>query len=295
MSDLTYHVPVMVKEVIEGLDIQPGRQYIDATLGGGGHAWEIVKRGGDLLGLDLDQEALEFAREKLEVGSKKLEKIGKWKFVKGNFRDIEKIARENGFDRVDGILFDLGVASHQLDTGERGFSYRFRENALDLRFDQKRGVPASELINHLSGEELYEIFAKFGEEKRARAIAYAVVRARHLEPIYKAGDLADLVGREVAEKDLPGTLSRIFQALRIVINNETGNLTKGLAGAQKLLVSGGRIVVISFQSLEDRAVKRFLREGSFKILTKKPLTPTKSELKTNIRARSAKLRIAEKL
>ncbi len=291
MSD--YHTPVLLKEAIEGLAIKPGEKYIDATLGGGGHSWEIVKSGGILLSLDTDQEAIDYSR-KIFSSQFSIFK-NKWKIAKGNFRDIEKIAKENGFSEVDGGLLDLGVSSHEIDTAERGFSYRFEESELDLRFDQSENVPAREIVKHLSEDELYEIFAKFGEEKRARSIAHAVVSARHLEPIIKVGDLAGLVAKVVPKFDLNSTLSRVFQALRIAVNDETQNLSQGLRGAQNLIASGGRLAVISFHSLEDRVVKQFLRQGRWKILTKKPLMATPDELHRNIRARSAKLRIAQKL
>ncbi len=291
MSD--FHTPVLLKEAIEGLAIKPGGKYIDATLGGGGHGIEIVKRGGTLLGIDLDEEAINYTEKFLSSQVSELK--DKWRLVKGNFGDIEKIAKENSFSEVDGILFDLGVSSHQIDTAERGFSYRFEENELDLRFDQNENVPASEIVKHLSEDELYEIFAKFGEEKRARAIAHALVSARHLKPIVKVGDLAGLVAKVVPKFDLNSTLSRVFQALRIAVNDETQNLSQGLRGAQNLLAGGGRLAVISVHSLEDRVVKQFLRQGRWKILTKKPLMATPDELHRNIRARSAKLRIAQKL
>lgn len=291
MSD--YHTPVLVKETIEGLAVTPEGKYIDATLGGGGHGIEIVKRGGRLLGIDVDEEAIEYAKRNFQL--KLPDFRDKWKLVQGNFKDIEKIALENSFKKVDGVLFDLGVSSHQIDTAERGFSYRFAESELDLRFNNQEGRPASTLVNGLSENDLYEIFAKYGEEKRARTIAVALVRARHLKPVNKVGDLVKIIEKIVPKQDLNSTLSRIFQALRIETNDEFGNLEKGLAGALSLLRKEGRLAVISFQSLEDRIVKQFFRKGNWKILNKKPTVASKEELERNIRARSAKLRIGEKI
>lgn len=291
----TFHIPVLRKEALAGLKVCRGEKYIDATIGGGGEGLEIIREGGDLLGIDLDAEALAFSRRKLEIESQKLEKIGNWKLVQGNFRNIEKIAKENGFSQVSGILFDLGLSSHQLDTADQGFSYRFVNTTLDLRFDESQAETAADLIKHLSAEELYEILAKFGEEKRARAIAEALVRARHLAPINKVSDVVKIVVELVPRREQKATLSRLFQALRIAVNDELGALREGLAGGEKLLKSGGRLVVISFHSLEDRIVKQFMRGGAWKMVTKKPLVASRREIVENIRARSAKLRVAEKL
>lgn len=302
----TYHEPVLVEEVIDGLHITAGKKYIDATIGGGGHGIEIVKRGGILLGIDVDPEALEFTKQKFEVGSdptslklrgaRKLENTESWKVVQGNFADIERIAKGNGFERVDGILFDLGVSSHQLDTPTRGFSYRFSDAPLDLRMDQSRGETAALLVNRLSEEELSEIFARFGEEDHAYNIAHAVCRARSLAKFQTVGQLVSVVSFVISDKKRrSAVLSRIFQALRIAVNDERSSLTAGLKGAQALLVSGGRLAVISFHSLEDRLVKQFLQQHGWRELTKRPIIASQDELRRNPRSRSAKLRIAEKL
>ena len=280
-----FHTPVMPREAIEALQVEKGKKYIDATVGGGGHAVEIEKRGGILLGIDADQDAVEFARKNL-----------KSQVVLGNFRDIESIAKENGFEKVSGILFDLGVSSHELDTPERGFSYRFTNAPLDLRFDQTKGETAAQLVNRAREDELYEILARFGEEQLARPIARAIFRARAVKDIGKVRDLVAVV-RSVIDhpKGVTATLSRVFQALRIAVNEELVALKEGLVGAKNVLEGGGRLVVISFHSLEDRAVKQFFRQGDWKIVTKKPLKPGRAEVVHNPRARSAKLRIAEKL
>lgn len=282
-----YHEPVMLREVLDGLQIIAGKKYIDATVGGGGHGIEILKLGGNLLGIDADCEAIEFTRKKWEVGSGKRDNTKKWKLVQGNFKDIEKIAKENGFGEVEGVLFDLGVSSHQFDTEERGFSYRFNQAPLDMRFDLRDSLTAGDIVNTKKEEELYEIFAKFGEEERSRSIAHVLVRARQIKPIKTSGDLLQIIETVVKGKSaLFGSASRIFQALRISVNDELEALKDGLEGARHLIVPGGRIVVISFHSLEDRLVKLTFEKS-------KPIRPTNEEIQKNIRARSAKLRIAQ--
>lgn len=277
MRQRFYHEPVLVREVLEGLKVTAGKRYIDATLGGGGHAEAITRLGGIVLGIDTDREAIEENKGK------------EWKAVFGNFRDIERIVKEQDFGVVDGILFDLGVSSHQLDTAGRGFSYRFASAPLDLRFNQGTGVTAAQLVNRWSEKELYEIIAKYGEEERARAISSAIVRARAVKPIQTVKDLTDILGGQQA------VLSRVFQALRITINDELEALKEGLSGAAQLLVAGGRVAVISFHSLEDRIVKRTLVTSVWQPVTKKPIIAGEQELRANKRSRSAKLRIAQKI
>ncbi len=283
MSD--YHTSVLLKETLEGLSITPGKKYIDATLGGGGHASEIVKLGGIVLGIDTDREAIEEAK-----------RIGKeFTLVQGNFRDIETIAKEHGFEKADGILFDLGVSSHQLDEADRGFSYRFGDAPLDLRLNQTEGKSAAEYLKLVSENELYETLATYGEEERARKIASHLIRARSVKDIETTGDLLEVIVETVGEGQSKPTASRVFQALRIVVNDEMSALKEGLAGAKELLVPGGRLVVISFHSLEDRIVKQFMRTSGWKLVTKKPTIATDEENYLNRRARSAKLRVAEKI
>ncbi len=272
---MRYHTPIMVKEVLEGLAVAPGKRFIDATVGGGGHAREIVKRGGIVLGIDTDKDAIEENKE------------APWKVVQGNYRNIEKIAKENGFEAVDGILFDLGVSSHQLDTEGRGFSYRFARAPLDLRLNQDEGIPAAEYLQKVTEQELYEILATFGEEEHSRAIATAIVRARRVSPVSLTGDLLKFVNTRSA--------SRVFQALRIVVNDELNALKEGLHGAEALLKFGGRLTVISFHSLEDRIVKLSLKTNAWKLITKKPIVAGDIERRANSRSHSAKLRIAEKI
>lgn len=277
-----YHIPVMVHEVLERLNIKPGKRYIDATIGGGGHGVEIVRRGGLLLGIDQDTEAIEETRRIFKEERD-------WEIVQGNFRDIGKLAREHGFETVDGVLFDLGVSSHQLDSASRGFSYRFGDAPLDLRLDQKKGKTAKDIIASASERELYEIFAKYGEEERAGAIAHAIVLARRVKPIATTGQLAAIVSENQS------TLSKVFQALRIAVNDELGALREGLSGAETLLSRGGRLAVISFHSLEDRIVKEFFKRAIWQMITKRPQRASSHEVEENIRSRSAKLRVAEKL
>lgn len=255
------HIPVLVKEVIEGLEVKEGKKYIDATVGGGGHSDAIRRLGGEVLGIDTDPDTTA---------------------IHGNFRDIENIAREHGWTRVSGILFDLGVSSHQLDTPKRGFSYRFPDAPLDMRLGGS-GITAKELIEKSSEEELYEILATFGEVIGARRLSHAIKSARPLT----TGELLTIVGK----RDAP----QVFQAIRIAVNDELGALKEGLEGAGRLLEKGGRLVVISFHSLEDRIVKQFMKRGGLRIVTKKPIVATHDEVMKNSRSRSAKLRIAEKL
>jgi 16S rRNA (cytosine1402-N4)-methyltransferase len=271
-----YHTPIMVQEVIAGLQVTPGKRFIDATVGGAGHTAEIVKRGGIVLGIDTDKEAVEEARRIIDG-----------KMVQGNFRDIESIAKKNGFESVDGILFDLGVSSHQLDTAGRGFSYRFPDAPLDLRLNQQEGKTAADYLQTVTENELYEILATFGEEEHSRAIASAIVRTRRVSPVKTTGDLLNSIDKRAA--------SQVFQALRIVINDELNALKEGLHGAKELIKPGGRLAVISFHSLEDRIVKLYLKTDAWKLITKKPVVAGENEVQGNKRARSAKLRIAEKI
>lgn len=293
MSD--FHTPVLVDEVIDALRIERGKKYIDATIGGAGHGVHILKRGGRLLGIDQDPDAIRYSIENVKCQIPN----AKWgediKIIQGNFRNIDTIAKENGFESVNGILFDLGVSSHQLDTPSRGFSYRF-DAPIDLRFHQGVGEAAYQLIDRLTEEEFYEIFTRYSEEEHARAIAHAIVRTRRIKPIVTTKEMYGLVSGVVKDKKrVNETLSRVFQALRIVVNDEKASLTEGLKHAQSLLVSGGRLVVISFHSGEDRKVKQFMKGHGWRNITKKPISVSKNELFENPRSSSAKLRVAEKI
>lgn len=291
-----FHTPVLLEEVLEGLGVKEGGMYIDATIGGGGHTVEILKFGGRVLGIDADIEAIKFSTENVKCQMTNV----KWKeyctIVQGNFRDIEQIAKANGFENVDGILFDLGVSSHQIDTPARGFSYRFSDAPLDMRLGDTINLTAAEIINTYSEEELYEIFARYGEEQLARPIAHAVVSTRHMKPMVITGHLVDVISHLVRDKNhLCATCSRVFQAIRIVVNDELTALKEGLEGAGGLLKPGGRLAVISFHSLEDRVVKQALQAASWRAITKHPVVATDLEIGRNSRSRSAKLRIGQRI
>jgi 16S rRNA (cytosine1402-N4)-methyltransferase len=283
-----FHTPVLLDEGVAGLTVKLNEKYIDATVGDGGLAEQIDKRSGIVLGIDRDRDAIQRAGDRLKGRNVTL--------VHANFRDLETVAKARGFGTVAGIIFDLGVSSNQLDSPERGFSFRFPNAILDMRYDSSSGEPAGELINRLSEVELYEIFAEFGEEERARSIARAVVRARRLKPITIAGDLVEIVRSAVAGPImLRRSLPRVFQSLRIAVNDELGALKSGLLGAERLLKPGGRLAVVSFHSLEDRTVKLFMRRPQWAMITKKPTRPGSNEIRANPRSRSAKLRVAQKI
>ncbi len=300
-----YHTPVLLKEIIDLLQIKKGKKYIDATLGGAGHGFGILKHGGILLGIDCDQEAIDYTSRKWKI------KAGNWKIeeenlvlVHGNFKDIDKIARLNNFEKVSGIIFDLGVSSHQFDTEQRGFSFQ-KDNPLDMRMDKDLAVKAADLVNVLKEKELYALFSKLGEEHRARSISNAIVRARRVEAIQSTRQLSGVVERAYGFR--MGTITsaqkqninkRVFQALRIAVNDELNNLREALPKAIRLLDKNGRVLVISFHSLEDRIVKQdfieFKNQGLGEIKTKKPIIPDQEEIERNRRSKSAKLRVFEK-
>jgi 16S rRNA (cytosine1402-N4)-methyltransferase len=296
-----HHVPVLLAEVVTGLAPRSGGRYVDGTLGGGGHAATILEAcgpDGRLLGIDADRSALAAARARLALFGDRVT------LAHGNFRDLGRIARQNGFEQIDGLLLDLGISSHQLDTPERGFSFA-ADAPLDMRLDQTRGATAADLVNQLPEGELADLIYRYGEERGSRRIARFIVEARRKRRIATAGELADLVARALGGrhgKIHPAT--RSFQALRIAVNRELESLEAALPQAVELLAPGGRLAVISFHSLEDRIVKLFFRAESgyggegpvrLRIITKKPIEATEAEARSNPRSRSAKLRIAEKL
>lgn len=308
MDNKFYHLPVLLDEVLAGLDIKPDGTYIDGTCGGGGHSSEIAKRlsGGTLVGIDRDPDAVKAASERLAPYG--------FKVAKGNYSDIRSIARENGITAADGILLDLGVSSHQLDTEERGFSYH--GNApLDMRMSQE-GQTAADLVNTLAEDELSRILFEYGEEKFSRRIAGEIVRRRAAKPIETTGELADIVRDSIPAKFKrdKNPCRKTFQALRIAVNCEFEHLDRGLDEAFELLKTGGRLCVITFHSIEDRIVKQ--RFASFckgcicppdfpqcvcgraprgRLVNRKPIEASLEELEKNPRSRSAKLRIIEKL
>lgn len=294
------HIPVLVKEVLYFLDVRPGKRFIDATVGGSGHTEAILKLGGEVLGIDVSPVALRLAEEKLQARPSL-----KVRLVQGNFKDILQIAQNAGFRRVDGILFDLGVASFQLAEPDLGLSFT-KDGPLDMRLDPTLGVPARDLVNSLPEDKLYELFYEVGQEKHALEIARAVVRTRSIAPFKTTRDLARLV-EDVYIKDQRSKVkyqkihpaTQVFMALRIAVNLELENLKAALPQAIDLLKSQGRVLVISFHSGEDRIVKQFFKEEEkkkmIKILTKKPIAPSRAEVEENPRSRSAKLRVGEKI
>ena len=289
---MVIHKPVLLKEALEFLKVEKGKRFIDATVGEGGHAVAIAQRGGIVLGIDQDPEILKQAKELL--GDKTV-------LVQGNFREIERIARENRFTEVDGILLDLGISSWHLKESGRGFSFQ-KDEPLDMRADPNLTVTAADLLNGLNKDELKELFQKYGEEERAPQLAAAVVRARSLKPFRTTADLvgvAEKVGRtKDVRRDRIHPATKIFQALRIAVNDEVENLRSVLPRAFEVLGAGGRLVVVSFHSLEDREVKRFFQQmeeqGRGVVLTEKPQTPASAELDQNPQSRSAKLRAIER-
>lgn len=288
-----FHEPVLLQESLNLLNVAKSKKYIDATLGGGRHALEIIKRGGIVLGIDVDEEAIRYVSEnfQFQIANSKL------KIAQGNFKDINIIAKENGFDSVAGAFFDLGVSSHQLETQERGFSFQ-NNGPLDMRMDKGLAATAADLVNGLTRKELYELFITLGQEHNAWPIVNSIIRARRIKPIQSTGELAQIVTKSVPRYGKIHPATKIFQALRMAVNDELGNLRAGLSSAIQLLDSRGRLVVISFHSLEDRIVKNLFKEFKDKdlgvILTVKPVTPSLEEVKNNPRSRSAKLRAIEK-
>ncbi len=314
MSD--FHTPVLLNEVIEYLVVQRGGKYIDATLGGGGHSARIIGLGAKVLSLDQDVDAVNHAITKFKTRNSKLKATIKssrfgeiyqlaenWQIVKGNFADIEEIAQITGFTAAAGVLFDLGLSSHQLADETRGFSFNSDEE-LDMRMDKELGVKASVLVNGLTKKELEKIFLEYGEEQLAWKIAKEIVRVRQELPVRTCRQLSEICekvkrGREGATGKRIHPATQVFQALRIVVNDELGSLEKGLKGAFNILQNKGRIVVISFHSLEDRIIKNKFRgwaeEGKGEMVTKKTITASEKEISVNPRARSAKMRVFEKV
>ena len=295
---MTYHTPVLLKEVVNQLQPRSGSLYVDCTVGGGGHAREILRAcgpAGQLIGLDWDEEAIAAAREKLSEYGARVQ------LVRANFVELDRVLMSLGMTAVDGVVFDLGVSSRQFDEPTRGFSFQ-REGPLDMRMSRQPGATARDVLRTASVEELARIFRVYGEERRARAIAREIDRARVRQPIETTTQLARLVERVLGPKrSATHPATRVFQALRIYVNNELENLRRGLEVATRSLKSGGRVAVISFHSLEDRMVKWFFIEQSrsetptLRIVTRTPITPADEEISENPRARSAKLRVAEKV
>lgn len=308
-----YHKPVLVNEVMQYMRCREGGIYIDGTIGGGGHALEICRRiGGDglLIGIDKDDQALAHAAETLKEYS------GCVRLIKGDFRYMKALVNDIGVNEVDGVLLDLGVSSHQLDDAERGFSYN-AEAALDMRMDKQQLLTARDVVNTYDEKRLYEIIRDYGEERWAKRIASFIVKERQRYPIETTSRLVEVIKKAMpaaARREGPHPARRTFQAIRIEVNDELNSIKEGLIQALDCLKPGGRLCVISFHSLEDRLVKDTFRRWQNPctcppdtpvcvcgnkpvavIVTKKPVTASPDEVESNLRARSAKLRVCEKL
>ncbi|MGQ9693265.1 MAG: 16S rRNA (cytosine(1402)-N(4))-methyltransferase RsmH [Thermodesulfobacteriota bacterium] len=295
------HKPVLLAEAIKFLICDPEGMYVDGTVGSGGHALLILERTapeGRLIGLDWDTQAIRRARQNLAFFGKRVTLINK------NFKEIGEVLKNLAINKVNGILLDLGISKEQIEDGERGFSFQ-REGPLDMRLSEEITITARDLINNLSAAELRDIFRTYGEEKWAGRIAKAIVRQRQSAPINSTRELVNIIKKAIPcypSRLHPAT--RTFQALRIAVNKELENLEIFLNQAPELLLPQGRMVIISYHSLEDRLVKNSFRElvrgnkqesSAFHLLTPKPVTPTREEITTNPRARSAKLRAIEKI
>jgi len=303
-----HHTPVMVPEIMNALDVQPGGRYIDGTLGEGGHSKSILtaaEPGGQVLGLDADAEAISVATERLaEFGDSFLA-------LNVNFRDVRATALRYEFVPVHGVLFDLGVSSLQLDRESRGFSFR-RSDPLDMRFSFDQKITASDIVNGYAESELADLIFHLGEDRAARRIAREIVRNRPINTSLELAEVVEKANPRRGRKTHPAT--QTFQAIRIAVNDELSALESALEQAVSLLGQGGRMAVISYHSLEDRIVKNFIRKqasdcicppgtpvckcdhlATLKVITRRPLVPTAEEIESNPRARSAKLRVAERI
>lgn len=295
-----YHQPVLLKESIEGLQISPEGIYVDATYGGGGHSKKILEKlgNGKLIAFDQDEDAQEHIMDDSRLI-----------FIKHNFRYMKNFLKYLGYDQIDGILADLGVSSHHLDAPERGFSFRF-DAPLDMRMDQRAPLKAADVINEYNPSRLQEILREFGELRKTRSIVDAIVEARDKQYIESTFQLTGILKSQTPVKYRNKFLARIFQALRIEVNREVENLKYFLGQSNEILKKQGRLAVISYHSVEDRVVKNFMKTGNFegevakdfygheqtplRVINKKVITPSHRETQSNNRARSAKLRIAEK-
>lgn len=295
-----FHIPVMVEEILDYLQAAPGQIIVDATVGTGGHSEQILKRitpGGRLIGFDRDEDSLAVARERLRNFSASCE------FVHGNFADIDSALLGFGIQKVDGIFFDLGISSYQLEDPARGFSFQ-NEGPLDMRLDKNSYISAYDLINNLTEEEISSLIWTFGQERWHNRIAHLLIKERQRSPIVTTAQLADIVSRAIPSRFRhryyrihPAT--RTFQAVRIAVNRELENLETALQKSIELLNKDARICVISFHSLEDRIAKICFRNAStekrLRLITPKPQMPLQSEIEGNLSSRSAKLRVAERI
>ena len=291
---MKYHEPVLLKETIENLNVKEGGKYIDATLGDGGHSLEILKRGGYVLGLDVNEKSLE--RAQLRIKKEGLDE--RFKGVLGNFKNIEKIGKENGFEKVNGIVYDLGYSSYELEELGLGLSFQTDET-LDMRLSNSLGVTAADLLNSLSEKDIAKLIYEYSDEKMSRKIAREIVKTRSLKKIQTTKDLVEIINSVSYpgyERGRINPATRTFQALRIVVNDEMENLKKSLPQAARLLLPGSVIILITFHSLEDKVAKEFSRRArpSIKEVYEKPLRPSEEEIERNPRSRSAKLRVFRK-
>ena len=300
------HIPVLLNEVIEGLNIQPSGIYMDLTVGRGGHSSQILSRltSGRLIAVDQDEDAIIASNKRLkEIGSN-------FVIVRDNFSNLENILKDQGIDQVNGILMDLGVSSPQFDKGERGFSYK-EDARLDMRMDQRQDLTAYQIVNTYSLEDLTKIFQTYGEEKYSYSIAKNIIKSREIAPIETTAQLVEIIKRSKPMKELKKVghpAKQVFQALRIAVNDELNVLTKTLNVALNHLAPGGRLAVITFHSGEDRIVKNIFKEAAveigdrldgpmqnqekeFVLINRKPIAASESELESNHRSASAKLRI----
>ena len=292
MDAPSIHVPVLLDEVRDWLELAPGQVVVDGTLGGGGHTRMLAEQVGDqglVIALDRDPAAIERAERELKGKPVQL--------VQANFCDLPEVIQALGREAVDRVLLDLGLSSDQLADRERGFSFE-SDGPLDLRFDPEQGEPAWRLIQRLSAEHLADLIYELGEERFSRRIARAIVEQRRERPIRTAADLARLVRRVIPSKGRPriDPATRTFQALRIAVNSELKSLDIALRRLPECLAVGGRLAIISFHSLEDRRVKQAFRDDKrYEVLTKKPIVPNETELQRNQRSRSARLRVARRV
>jgi len=298
------HLPAMVEEVVQFLDCRPDRTYVDCTLGGGGHAIEILKKSipsGRLIGIDCDLSAIDKAKKRLETFQERVT------IIHDNYINLGCILEGLKIEKVDGILFDLGISSFQVDSGERGFSFQL-DSPLDMRFDQRTTLSAYHVVNKFPASEIKKIIKNYGEERFADRITRAIDKKRKVEPISTTDNLSQIIKYSVPKSYRWGRIhpaTRTFQAIRIAVNDELNNFKKALYDSINFLVKGGRLCVVSFHSLEDKITKHFFKDleknngplapAKFKILTKKPLIPKISETDMNPRSRSSKLRVVERL
>ncbi|MDR0983046.1 MAG: 16S rRNA (cytosine(1402)-N(4))-methyltransferase RsmH [Culturomica sp.] len=299
---MEYHVPVLLNEVVDGLNINPDGVYLDLTFGGGGHSRAILKhlKGGRLIGFDQDEDALRNVPDDEH-----------FIFVNHNFKYLRNFLRYYGFDKVDGILADLGVSSHEFDEADRGFSFRF-DSELDMRMNRRSKLNAADVLNTYSEADLVRIFRDYGELENAGRTAAMIVKARESQKIVTSTDLNDAIAVVIPKIKVNKYLARLYQALRIEVNGELDALQEMLERGRDVLKSGGRMVVITYHSLEDRIVKNFFKSGNFEgkvekdpifgdvrrdflEINRKVITPSEEEINVNPRSRSAKLRIAEKI